>query len=185
MRRLYLLALLAVLAGCGGTIVSETFSSVGESLPSESASPTPIATPEATPEPTPSESAETTGGSWPDFRSHTITSMGELFDLIVKGEEVINGGDPNADIALSSLGLELALWASDEKQWVREHPPAGCYEDLWASYSEVVDLIDGAAEGALDAMDDFGPAASRFQLLVGEANDVIGESSALIEDVDC
>lgn len=51
MRRVVPFVLAAIVSGCGGQVASETFSEVAETLPTESATPSP----ETTPSPTPDE----------------------------------------------------------------------------------------------------------------------------------
>lgn len=124
-------------------------------------------------------------GDWDDFQSHTEDAVGDLGTLLLEAFQVIEDDPPSADIDLSLLGLQIMTWASDEKEWVRENPPAACYADTWAAYSEAIDLVYSAGGELTEAFGDLGPAATRFQTLASAANDAFGEAVTARESVAC
>lgn len=149
--------------------------------------PTPASSPSAGVESSPPATAAPhgAGGSLSDFEAHTRHAVEDLAEIFVDVHAAIDGTDPNRGSELGMLGLSLGIWASDEKRWLGEHPPASCYDPAWVSYGEAVDLIGAAADGLRGAMDDLPGATASFEFLAGRADEPIGESARQVAEADC
>ena len=125
MRRLSLLLLAALLAGCG-TIVSQTFTQVGDSLP--------------TPTPAVSTSAEDTAGTF------TVVDLGGPVDGpgISLAEAIANtDGEPKLVAGVLLMDLDGVIWLCEE---ITDSSPPACGEPRL----RVVNYPEGGAEWNLE-----------------------------------
>src|SRR5687767_14406545 len=128
MRRLSLMLLAAVLSGCG-TIVSQTFTNVGDSLP--------------TPAPAESPSGEETAGTF------TVVDAGGPLDGpgISLAEAIANAdGEPKLVAGILLMDLDGAIWLCEE---LTDPSPPACGEPRL----RVVNYPEGGAEWNLEDAD--------------------------------
>lgn len=92
--------------------------------------------------------------------------------------------DPTAGLELSPLAFRLTLWSAEEEVWIRENPPSRCYQSVWTLYSEAVSLVALAADDLGDALQD-ATAVARFESVIRQADDVIGEAVTARGQADC
>jgi len=121
MRRLSLMLLAALLAGCGA-IVSQTFTNVGDSLP--------------TPTPADSPSAGTTAGTF------TVVDLGGPLDGpgISLAEAIANtDGEPKLVAGVLLMDLDGVIWLCEE---ITDSSPPACGEPRL----RVVNYPEGGAE---------------------------------------
>ena len=121
---------LAVLAGCGAQPSAQTSSpSDGVSTPAPSYSPLP-------------SGGVTSKARLAEYRTHIVIAISADSDLI-RNLAIAAG---NAD-GIAAVTKQVASWASQEIQWLDQHPAAPCYQDAHDSLrAGITDIAAAAAD---------------------------------------
>lgn len=117
--------------------------------PTATATPTP--TPTSTPTPTPEAPRTAAPGTDPRLAYEEFTLR--LSDAAKETQRLnadLRGAAEDLDTAaVESTAVDILDYVDDERDWLRDHPPAACYADAHVAAGEMLEAYGAVAEAAL------------------------------------